>query len=403
MSKTSPLFLNDPVWPHSMAEDSDQERTEDASPRKLEKAREEGNVPRSRDLDTFVLLMVIGGGLWVSGGNLMRQFSHFLTATLTVDRETLMDSAKLMAYLGTHVKDVLLTFAPLVAVLVIAVIGTPSLMGGWLFSTKALAPNFNRMNPARWLANLFSAQSLIETLKAIAKFALVGIVAWLTLSNRQGAIIALAYEPVSDSGSHVASLLWTTYFSIVGSFGVIALIDAAYQHRHYAEQLKMTREELRQESKESEGDPQVKGRIRAQQREMARRRMMDGLPSADVVVTNPAFFAVALKYDQDADSAPVVVAKGTGKLALKIRELADRNGVPILEAPALARSLYHHVGLGGSIPVGLYAAVAEVIAYVYQLRAYQRDGGAQPDAPEHFNIPSDLAISPRHKHIDQAV
>jgi len=223
------------------------------------------------------------------------------------------------------------------------------------------------------------------------------------LRHQQEAIIALAYEPIGESVNHVASLLWTAYFSISGALGLIALIDAPYQLWHYAEKLKMTREELRQESKESEGDPQIKGRIRAQQREMAKRRMMTAIPSADVVVTNPVHFAVALKYDQDAAGAPIVVAKGTDKLAEKIRELAGENGVPIVNAPALARSLYHHVKLGDSIPVGLYAAVAEVIAYVYQLRAYQRDGGAQPAVPGQFDIPPDLAVSLPQTNIDQGL
>ncbi|MCX7113793.1 MAG: flagellar biosynthesis protein FlhB [Proteobacteria bacterium] len=384
-----------------MAEDSDQERTEEASPRKLEKTREEGSVPRSRDLDTFVLMMVIGCGLWVFGGNLMQQFAYFLTATLSVDRETLLDARLLMAHLGIQIRGVLLAFVPLVAVLIVAIIGTPALIGGWLFSAQALMPDFNRINPLRWLGNLFSSQSLMETFKAVAKSTLVGTVAWLVLQHQQEMIVGLAYEPISASGSHVASLLLTTYFSIVGSLGIIAFIDAAYQRWHYSEKLRMTREELRQESKESEGDPQVKGRIRAQQREMARRRMMAEVPAADVVVTNPAHFAVALKYDITAGSAPIVVAKGADRLAEKIREIAGINSIPIVEAPVLARSLYHHVKLGDGIPVGLYAAVAEVIAYVYQLRAYRQSGGLQPTAPEHFNIPSNLAESPRQADTDQ--
>jgi len=383
-----------------MAEDSDQERTEPPSPRKLEKAREEGNVPRSRDLDTFVLLMVIGGGLWFSGKALTQQFSLFFTATFSLDRETLLDPARLMAHLGAHTLDVLLVFVPLVGLLIVIIIALPALMGGWLFSAKAFTPDFNRVNPARWLGNLFSSQSLIEILKAIAKSGLVGGVAWWVLQRQQESIISLAYEPINQSGPHVFSLLWTTYFSIVGALGLIALIDATYQRWHYNEKLKMTREELRQESKESEGDPQLKARIRAQQREMARRRMMSNVPSADVVVVNPTHFAVALKYNEAADGAPVVVAKGTDKIAEKIREIAEENHVPVLEAPALARSLYTHVKLDQDIPVGLYTAVAEVIAYVYQLHAFEQSGGKEPAIPENLNIPPDLRVSPPEMTVD---
>jgi len=384
-----------------MAENSDQERTEEASPRKLEKAREEGSVPRSRDLDTFVLMMVIGGGLWFFGGKIQHQFSIFFTATLAMDRETLMDPMLILLNLGIQIRDVLLAFVPLVLVLIIAIIGTPILVGGWLFSTKALMPDFNRMNPVRWLGNVFSSQSLVEVFKAFAKSALVGTVAWLVLQHQQEAIIGLAFEPLAESGMHLASLLWTTYFSIVGGLGIIAFIDAVYQSWHYSERLKMSREELRQESKESEGDPQVKGRIRSQQREMAKRRMMAAVPTADVVVTNPLHLAVALKYDRNTDSAPVLVAKGKDNLAEKLREIAVNNGVPIFEGPELARSLYYHVKLGGDIPVELYMAVAEVIAYVYQLRSYRQKGGAQPTPPRHFNIPSDLAVSPQQTGVNQ--
>lgn len=383
-----------------MAEDSDQERTEPPSPRKLEKAREEGNVPRSRDLDTFVLLMVIGGGLWFSGKAVTHEFMLFFTSTFSLDRETLLDPARLMAHLGAHTLDVLLAFAPLVGLLIVIIIALPALMGGWLFSAKAFTPNFNRVNPARWLGNLFSSQSLIEILKAIAKSGLVGGVAWLVLQHQQESMISLAYEPINQSGPHVFSLLWTTYFSIVGALGLIALIDATYQRWHYNEKLKMTREELRQESKESEGDPQLKARIRAQQREMARRRMMSNVPSADVVVVNPTHFAVALKYNEASDGAPVVVAKGTDKIAEKIREIAEENHVPVLEAPPLARSLYAHVKLDESIPVGLYTAVAEVIAYVYQLHAFEKNGGTLPILPENLNIPPDLRVSPPEMIVD---
>lgn len=375
-----------------MAEDSDEERTESPSPRKLEKAREEGNVPRSRDLDTFVLLMLIGGSLWFSAGTLFGQFNALLSSSLSMNRETLLDPALLLVHLGVQISNVLLAFLPMVALLIVCIIGLPALTGGWLFSAKALVPNFNRLNPLNWLGNLFSSHSVVEVLKAIAKAGLVGTSAWFVMRSEEEAFLGLAYEPLDESAGHMASLLWTAYFSIVGTLGVIALIDATYQRWHYLEKLKMTKEELKQESKESEGDPQVKGRIRALQRAMARRRMMAEVPTADVVVTNPTHFAVALKYDRDADGAPVVVAKGQDKLAEKIRELAGRHGVPVLEAPMLARSLHAHVELGQAIPVGLYTAVAEVIAYVYQLRSYRQEGGAQPDVPVEFDIPKELAV-----------
>ncbi|HJV88470.1 MAG TPA: flagellar biosynthesis protein FlhB [Noviherbaspirillum sp.] len=373
-----------------MAEDSDLERTEPASPRRLEQAREEGDVPRSRELATCTILLAAGLAFWFSGKGIVRRLNHMLASGLSFEREQAFDFNLLMMRLGFSLGDVVIGLAPLAGILILVALGSPLLIGGWLFTTKALQPNFSRMNPLSGLGNMFSTRALVELLKAIGKTILVGSVAWLVVRSQVESMLSLSVEPVATGGAHLAHLLLTSFIAIVASLVLIALIDAPYQMWQYANKLKMTREEVRQEAKESDGDPQVKARIRQMQREMAKRRMMAEVPNADVVVTNPTHFAVALKYTEGKMRAPVVVAKGADEIAAKIREIAAEHKVALLEAPPLARALYRHAELGDEIPAALYTAVAEVLAYVFQLRAYGKHGGVRPEAPGHLEVPPEL-------------
>lgn len=373
-----------------MSEDSDLEKTESATPQRLEKAREDGNVPRSRELATFTILIAAGSGIWFSGDKLIRQLESTLVSGLSFERTQAFDMSALFAHLGASLGDLLLVFAPIALLLIIVALLTPAIIGGWLFSTKSLQPNFGRMNPIKGLGNLVSSNAAVEFGKAIAKTILVGVVASLVIWQQKDAVLALSVESLHEGSAHLGSLLWISFITITGALGVIVLIDAPYQVLHHANKLKMTRQEVRQEAKESDGDPQIKAKIRAQQREMARRRMMSEVPTADVVVTNPTHYAVALKYSDGAMRAPKVVAKGADEVAAKIRELADANNVPLLEAAPLARALYRHAELGDEIPEALYTAVAEVLAYVFQLRAYREHGGVRPDIPGELDVPPQL-------------
>jgi len=242
----------------------------------------------------------------------------------------------------------------------------------------------------RGLGNLFSSTSAVELIKSIAKTILVATVAYIVVSNDLEPILKLSLLPLKTSISQVNSLMLTGFLSIVSALVFIAAIDVPYQLYHYANKLKMTKEEVRQESKESEGNPEIKARIRQQQREMARRRMMSEIPKADVVITNPTHYAVAIKYQDEGMSAPIVVAKGADVLALKIREIATDNKVLIIEAPKLARALYTHTELGDEIPAALYSAVAEVLAYVFQMRLFKKDGGYRPEEPKAIPVPDAL-------------
>lgn len=370
-----------------MSEDSELEKTEPASQKRLDDARKEGNVPRSRELATCTVLLAAGAAFWMLGGKLVAQLGSLLSNSLVFEREQAYDMDLLVTRAASLLVDVLLAFAPVAAVLMLVAIGAPLLIGGWNFSAKAFMPSFDKLNPLTGLTRMVSKNSLVELGKALGKTALVGYVAWIVVRGKQDAVMALVLEPLNVGSAHLGQLLMECFMLIVASLVAIAAIDVPYQLWQHASKLKMTREELRQEAKESDGNPEIKAKIRATQREMARRRMMAEIPTADVVVTNPTHYAVALKYTEGKMGAPRVVAKGADEVAAKIRELAAEHNVPLLEAPPLARALFRHAELGDEIPETLYTAVAEVLAYVFQLKAHTSHGGLRPTAPTALEVP----------------
>lgn len=373
-----------------MSEDSDAEKTEDASPRRIEKAREEGDVPRSRELATFAVLMTAGACLWAFGGMLVETLGRALKSGLSLDREQVYNPSILIERVFNDIVAVMLACLPIAGAIMLIALVSPLLIGGWLFSSKAFMPNIMKLNPLKGIGNMFSKNALVELVKAIAKTIVVGIVAYIVISGQKEAMLGLAVEPLNESSAHALGMIAKSFLFIVGALGVIALIDGPYQIWHWNNKLKMTRQEMIQESKESDGNPQIKGKIRQMQREMARGRMMQNVPTADVIVTNPTHYAVALKYAEGQRGAPMVVAKGIDDIAAKIRELGAEHKVAMLEAPPLARALYQHVDIDEEIPEKLYSAVAEVLAYVYQLRAYKKGEGDYPDRPKKLKVPDEL-------------
>jgi flagellar biosynthetic protein FlhB len=373
-----------------MSDESDAEKTEPASQKKIDDARKEGDVPRSRELATFTVLMTSGIGLWVFGSKLVRELSAVLVSGLSLDREQIYNSDVLINRVTTDVGSILLACLPLAIAIMCVALASPLLIGGWLFSSKSFMPNFGKLNPIKGIGNMFSKNALVELFKAIGKTLVVGVVAWFVVMSEKEAVIGLAVEPLLAGSVHLGDLVATAFLYMVGGLGLIAAIDGPYQMWHYADKLKMTRQEMIQESKESDGNPEMKGRIRQMQREMSKRRMMADVPTADVVVTNPTHYAVALKYTDGQGGAPRVVAKGSDEVAAKIRELARENKVALLEAPALARALHKHTEIGDEIPEALYSAVAEVLAYVFQLRTYKTSGGTYPDRPTKLAVPAEL-------------
>ena len=379
---------------HAVADDSDLERTEPASQRRLEQAREEGQVPQSRELSTFLVLIAGAGGIWVLGNWFTERIGAVLRHGLMLDRKAAFDSQAMGTRLVELSGDALVTLLPLFLLLLVAAVAGPFVMGGRVFAPKALSPDFTRLDPLTGLGRMFSLHGLAELVKAVAKTLLIGGVVMWVVRHEHESLFALLGQPVEAGLDAFARMLLFAALATVAGLALVAAMDVPFQLWQYYSKLRMTKEEARQEAKEMEGDPQVKARIRSQQREMARRRMMSEVPKADVVVTNPTHFAVALRYDAQRDGAPRVVAKGAGLVAQKIRALAAEHAVPVLEAPSLARALHRHTDIGESIPGALYTAVAEVMAWVYQLNAYLKQGGLPPQSPQGITVPEGLDPGP---------
>jgi len=373
----------------AMAEDSDLEKTEEPTGRRIEQAREKGQIPQSRELGTFTILIVAAMTLWLMSG-------WFMDRTLLLTRDAFMpdlkhmhEPAMMVPRMAELFSDAFFVFAPLFALLMVASILPTFFLNSWVFAMKALVPDVKRMDPMAGLGRMFSWDSLMELGKAILKALLVGGVAVLLISQQVEEIFGLLAEPLEAALAHAGRMVLFSFLMLVLTLLIVVAADVPFQLWHYYHKLKMTKDEVKQEMKEMMGDPYVKGRIRSLQMQAARRRMMQSVPQADVIVTNPTHFAVALAYKAGM-AAPKVVAKGTGVVALKIRELAAEHAVPTLEAPPLARALYKHAELDKEIPATLYNAVAEVLAYIYQLAQWRQAGGAYPVPPRDLPVPPEL-------------
>lgn len=300
---------------------------------------------------------------------------------LALSREQSLDESLAISHFSRALLTALTACAPILALTLVAALLAPLTIGGWNLSFGSLAPDFSRLSPANGMKRVFSSRSLVELFKAFAKFGLVGLFAALFLWSKAGELLGLGSEPTAAAIGHAVSLSGTALLTFAAALGLIAAVDVPWQLWQHTQQLKMSRQEIREEMKESEGSPETKGRIRNLQHEVASRRMMQAVPKADVVVVNPTHYSVALQYDEKRMRAPIVVAKGVDAVAARIREVATENLVPIFEAPPLARALYRHVEIGAPIPSALYVAVAQVLTYIYQLRAARRTGEAPPAAP----------------------
>lgn len=370
--------------------DSDQEKTEPATPRRLEKAREEGQVARSRELATFLLLASGVLGLWTLGNHLYDQLGLVMEQAFLFDRGLVFDSTRMLSHVWSLGQRTLMTLLPLFLLFAVAAVLGPTLLGGWLISAKSLKPQIGKLNPLKGLKRQFSTQALAELAKAMAKSVLVGGVGGFYLWSHRDTLLGLMEMPIQQALATAMKLAAIGCALIVTSLIVVILIDVPYQLWSHHKKLRMSREDIRQEHKETEGDPHVKGRIRSQQQAMARRRMMSKVPEADVIITNPTHYAVALSYRQESMAAPRVVAKGADHVAARIRELGDEARVPRLEAPPLARALYRHVDLEQEVPADLYTAVAEVLAWAFRLKQVASVGGDAPPTPTDLPVPPAL-------------
>jgi flagellar biosynthesis protein FlhB len=375
-----------------MAEsESGQDKTEDPTDKRKKDSREKGEIARSKELNTLVTMLAGAGGLLIYGGGLAQDLLEIMRLNFSLPREVLLTPGAMGQYLLHSGKIAILAVQPILLTLLLAAFLGPVSLGGWLFAGSSLAPKFSRMNPAAGLKRMFSSSALIELLKALAKFLLILFVALSVLRSDIDDLLRIAHEPLEQAIIHSVQLVgWSTLWMACGLI-LIAAVDVPVQLYQSHKKLLMTKQEVRDEHKDQEGRPEVKQRIRQLQREMSQRRMMAAIPDADVVITNPTHYAVALKYDPDKGGAPMLIAKGSDFLALKIREIAVANEVLLLESPALARSIYYSTELDQEIPGGLYLAVAQVLAYVYQIRQHRAGKGKRPDPlKDDLPIPPDL-------------
>ncbi|EPJ86232.1 flagellar biosynthesis protein FlhB [Pseudomonas sp. CFII64] len=374
-----------------MAENENgQDKTEDPTEKKKSEARKDGQIARSKELNTLVIMLVGAGGLLSFGSDIAQMMMELMRSNFIISREMLMDQSYMAKMLLISGKLALVAMLPFLIALMLASLIAPISLGGWLFSAKTLAPKFSRMNPASGLKRMVSTTALIELLKSFGKFLIVLVVALVVLDKDKADLISIAHEPLEMAIIHSLQVVgWSTLWMACGLM-IIAAIDVPYQIWEAHKKLLMTKQEIRDEHKDAEGRPEVKQRIRQLQRDMSQRRMMESIPTADVIITNPTHFAVALKYDPEQGGAPMLVAKGTDFIALKIREIGAHHQILILESPGLARSIYYSTELDQEIPAGLYLAVAQVLAYVYQIRQFHSGRGKRPDPLGDISIPPDL-------------
>jgi flagellar biosynthetic protein FlhB len=375
-----------------MAEsESGQDKTEDPTEKRKKDSREKGEIARSKELNTLAVMLAGAGGLLIFGGALAQDLMELMRMNFSLSREVILDQRSMGTYLLHSGHIALLAIQPVMITLLLAALIGPISLGGWLFAAGSMAPKFSRMNPGAGLKRMFSPNALVELLKALAKFFIVLFVALTVLSSDIDDLLRIAHEPLDMAIIHSLQVVgWSTLWMACGLI-IIAAVDVPVQLWQSHKKLLMTKQEIRDEHKDQEGKPEVKQRIRQLQREMSQRRMMAAIPEADVVITNPTHYAVALKYDPDKGGAPMLIAKGSDFLALKIREIAAANNVLLLESPALARSIYYSTELEQEIPGGLYLAVAQVLAYVYQIRQHRAGKGKRPDPlKDDLPIPPDL-------------
>ena len=369
-----------------------QEKSEQPPGNRLADARQKGQVPRSRELTTVLVLIASAIALFIMGSSLIEDMAAVMNESLVLSRKELFDPVAMVHHFIHMIEIISFDLGLFLSVTVIAALAAPALIGGWNFSTQAMAFKPEKMDPIKGLKRVFGPQGLVELGKALGKFILIGAISTAILWGIRDQLLTLGTQEVNVAMTDLAYLTLWVFLAITASLILIALIDVPFQLWNHSRQLRMTKQEVKDEMKQTDGNPEVKGRIRRMQIQMSQQRMMQDIPSADVVITNPTHYAVAMRYDQSRSGAPIVVAKGADLISQQIRLVAENNDVPILAAPPLTRAVYYSTEIGEEIPSGLYIAVAQVLAFVFQLRRYRKQGGNKP----HLN-PEDLPIPDEYR------
>ncbi len=373
-----------------MADNDAGERDEAATPKRLKEAREKGQIARSKELTTALILMASATALYSFSSSIGSQLASIAKRAFSPDQKNIFDPKQMPAALGELVADAAVAAAPFFIVLFVIGLLSPMLLGGMSFSSKSLAPKANRMSFAKGIKRMFGMHALIELIKALAKISVVFVVGYFVMSSAFPSLVELGNGNVEAGISQAMDIVSRSFFLLSFALIAIALIDVPYQIWNHAKELKMSKQEVKDEYKETEGKPEVKGKIKQKQREISQQRMMEAVPEADVVVTNPEHFSVALKYDVMKSGAPIVLAKGQDLTAMQIRKVALANDVQIIPIPPLARALYYTTEINQEVPHGLYLAVAQILAFVFQLRTFKDGNGPRPDKLKDIDIPPEF-------------
>ena len=362
-----------------MAEDTSQEKTELPTARRIKKAKEDGDVARSKELSMAAIMISASVVVIFMGGSMISSLSEVVRNGLTLDRAQMFDTSVLSVQVGTLMGDALWAIVPVLLVTLVVSILTPSLMGGWIFSTKAVMPKLSRLSLVKGFGRMFGVKAVVELLKAVAKFLLVAGIGLVVLAWYSDSLLSLGHVDTYPAFMEAGSILsWSVFFMCL-SLVLIAAIDVPFQAYQHLKKLKMTLQEVKDEMKDTEGRPEVKAAIRQKQREIAMQRMIADVPDADVVVVNPEHYAVALTYDRESDGAPVVIAKGVDHMSQRIREVATEHNVEIVRVPLLARAIYYTTEIKDEIPEPLYLPVAQVLSYVFSLNSEFNSDVEMPD------------------------
>lgn len=376
-----------------MAEDSDQEKTEEPTAKRLEDARKKGQIARSKELGTTGVLVASAASLLMFGASLGKSLMAVMASQFELDRDDAFDFTKMFTSMGDILLEVMWPMFAIFAVILLAAFVANSLLGGINFSWEAMAPKASKMSPLKGFKRMFGTQAAIELIKSVLKVVVVAFVAVMLIKVYLNDILFLSIEDLPNNAIDASLLLGWIFLGLCCSTIVISMVDVPFQKWNHNKQLKMSKQEVKDEYKSTEGNPEVKGRQRQIQREVSQRRMLQEVPNADVVITNPTHYSVALKYDTEKSQAPFVIAKGADFMAMQIRKIAKEKNVTIVETPMLTRSIYYTTDVNQEIPEDLFVAVAQVLAYVFQLDLYAKGKGKKPT-----EIPKNLPIPPELRH-----
>lgn len=368
--------------------DTSQERSLEPTPKKLLDARKKGQIARSKELNTTVMLLASSAAIFVLGEEASMQMFEIFHTSLQIDRLKIFDNTALTREISTVAMSALWLLAPIFGLLTLACLVGPLLIGGFLFSGESFKPKLSRMSLLSGLKRMFGVQGLVELLKSVAKVSLLFLVTWWLFFLMRERYLLLGTLPTGQGVASAVTMIAIVFSVLSATTIVVALIDVPYQRWDHIRKLRMTRQEMKEETKESDGNPEVRAKIRRLQQEASNQKMLTDVKTSDVIIINPTHYSIALKYNTEGEGAPIVVARGVDHMALQIRETAKSHNVPLFRAASLAQALYYNVKLQQEIPIDLYKAVAQVLAYVFQLKEHRSGNASEPLLPDQLPVPT---------------